>query len=271
MIELNSKVKKAKKVIKEWFWLRQVVIAVSGFFVLIMLLSIFLSIYTRHGKQYELPNLIGLTIEEAQKESIELRLRFDVFDSVYVPQRPRSAILEQYPKSGSIIKKNRRVIVTINSYAPKNVEVPYVTGLSLRSAKNKLVSAGLEIGKLSYVRDIATNNVIKQYYQGKVISRGSKMVVGMGSKVDLVVGVNREDAYPLVPNLLGMTYRNAREQLWERGYNVGDVKMASGVDRINMMDAVVVEQTINPLSAMPYGSRIGLKISTATEKSKPRQ
>lgn len=261
-IQLDSKVKKAKKAIKERFWLRQVVIAVSGLFILIMLSVIFLSIYTKHGRQYELPNLMGLTLEEAAKESQGLRLRFDVFDSIYVPQQPKGAILEQYPKPGSIIKKHRRVVVTINSYEPKKVEMPYVAGLSLRSAKNKLVSAGLEIGKLSYVSDIATNNVLEQYYEGKAINRGSETIAYMGSKVDLVVGLNEGEAYPLVPTLLGMTYHNARELLWERGYNLGDVKMTSDVDYSNMMEATVVEQTIYPLTAAPYGARVGLKIST---------
>lgn len=261
-LQLDNKVKKAKKAIKERFWLRQVVIAVSGLFVLIMLSVIFLSIYTKHGRQYELPNLVGLTLDEAKIESKGLRLRFDVFDSIYVPQQPKGAILEQYPKPGSIIKKHRRVVITINSYKPKKVEVPYVAGLSLRSAKNKLVSAGLEIGKLTYVSDIATNNVLEQYYEGRPVDRGGSTIAYMGSKVDLTVGLNEGEAYPLIPTLLGMSYHDAREMLWERGYNLGDVKMTSDVDYSNMMEATVVDQTIYPLTAAPYGSRVGLKIST---------
>ncbi|MEG1794740.1 MAG: PASTA domain-containing protein [Rikenellaceae bacterium] len=259
--QVENKVKEAKKAIRERFWLRQVVIAFTGLFVIVMLSVIALSVYTKHGRQYELPNIVGMTMEEAEEASDGLRLRFDVFDSLYIPGQRKGAILEQYPKPGSIIKKNRRVVITINSYEPKRVEMPYVAGFSLRHAKSRLVSAGFEIGKLTYISDIATNNVIEQYYEGKLVSRSNPPIAYMGSKIDLVVGFNGSDALPSVPTLLGTTYRDARDMLWEKGFNLGTIKMDGDVDYTNMMDATVVDQTVFPNAIVSYGTTVGITIS----------
>ncbi|MFR4025243.1 MAG: hypothetical protein ACLTZY_05330 [Alistipes indistinctus] len=91
-------------------------------------------------------------------------------------------ILEQNPVAGAQVKSGRRVFVTINSYRQKMVTIPYVTGFSLRQAKSNLEMAGLGIDKLIYQNDIATNNVLEERYNGKIIHPGSKMRGGNGCR-----------------------------------------------------------------------------------------
>ena len=263
--KMKSKTKVVVKNVKNRFWVRQIVIALMLIFIIVILAFISLTVYTRHGKQYELPTLVGLTLEEAQKKAEPLRLRIDVFDSLYSPLQPRGAVLEQYPKPGSVVKKDRRVVVTINTFQPKKVSIPYIAGYSLRHAKNRLLLAGLEIGKLQYVRDIATNNVLKQTYKGVEITSETQDKIYVGEPIDLVVGLNSADRLPEVPNLIGMNYRKAREALWERGFNVGEVKTSREIDYKNINGAKVISQSVYAKKFMNYGTEISFFITTDEE------
>ncbi|MBE9488273.1 MAG: PASTA domain-containing protein [Bacteroidetes bacterium] len=263
--EIKSKTKGVVKNVKSRFWFRQIVIALMLIFIIVILAFVSLTVYTRHGKQYELPSLVGLTLDQAHKKGETLRLRLDVFDSLYSPLQPRGAILEQYPKPGSVVKKDRRVVITINTFQPKKVSIPYITGYSLRHAKNRLLSAGLEIGKLEYVRDIATNNILKQTYNGTDITSETRDKIYVGEKIDLVVGLNPSDRRPEVPNLIGMSYRKAREALWERGFNVGEVKTSREIDYKNINTAKVITQSVFAKKTMNFGSSISFFITTDRE------
>ena len=50
--------------------------------------------------------------------------------------------------------------------------MPNLIGYSLRQAKAEILSRGLVLGKLIYVDDIATNNVLKQLHANREIDPG---------------------------------------------------------------------------------------------------
>ena len=56
----------------------------------------------------------------------------------------------------------------------KKVSMPNLVGYSMRQAKAELNSRGLSLGKLIYVSDIATNNVLKQIYRNREIRPGRR-------------------------------------------------------------------------------------------------
>ena len=88
------------------------------------------------------------------------------------------------------VKKNRRILLTINGLSPKMVPMPYLEGYSLRQAQTELEAAQLVLGKLVYVEDIANNNVIKQFYKGRRIKPGT--LIPAESEISLEVGRNSE-------------------------------------------------------------------------------
>ena len=100
-------------------------------------------------------------------------------------------MLDQLPHEGTQVKGGRTVYVTINSFSQKKVEVPYVAGRSLRQAKNMLEIAGLEIDRLVYQPDMATNYVLEQRVDGRPIEAGTKRQIEMGSGGDALCGRGR--------------------------------------------------------------------------------
>ena len=171
---------------------RNLVLAACAIIVFMCVVNLLLNLFTRHGQVRDVPDFSGMTVEEAVKAGKGASLKIEVNDSLYVPAYPGGVILEQNPSAGARVKSGRHIFVTINSFHQKMVTVPYVTGFSLRQAKNNLEMAGLEIKELIYKSDIATNYVLEERCAGKVVQPGSKLQTEMGSGVTLVVGMGEE-------------------------------------------------------------------------------
>lgn len=181
-------------------------------------ISLLLRSITRHNHTYVLPDFYGMSIEEAKAASAEGNFRLEVTDSVYIRGMERGTISKQNPAPGSKVKRDRRVLLVINSVLPKQVEVPSLTGFSLRQAKTELSSAGLRLGRLIYTEDMATNNVLSQKYKGEDIEPGTSLE--SESYIDLVLGLNPSDDRTYIPDVIGYRYQIAKDLLHESSLNI---------------------------------------------------
>jgi beta-lactam-binding protein with PASTA domain len=190
-------------------------------FSVILLIFLFLKIYTRHGQAFSVPDLRGLTIEEAQDILISKKLRCQIIDSVYNNLVERGCIVEQNPPPDFKVKVNRTIFLTINAFNPEMVRMPNVLGVSLRQAQAIIETAGLTIGRLNYIPDIAVNNVLEQKYKGRIIETGDS--IPKGSKVDLVLGRGLSDDKTAAPDLIGLNLGTALDRITARYLNIGAV------------------------------------------------
>lgn len=246
--------------------LRNVVLALCGFIVLIVLTIILLNWYTRHGQVREVPDFSGMSLAEAHHAGRGARLKIEVNDSLYMPAYEGGVILEQYPAPGAEVKSGRRIFVTVNSYSQKMVVIPYVTGYSLRQAKNNLDLAGLEIAELIYHSDLATNNVLEQRFGNRVIRQGSKLEAEVGSGVTLVVGRSESAPLQAVPRVVGFSLREAKSRLWEVGFNVGKITPDEGITPLSQRDAKVYAQSVPPGMRAEYGTAVDISLTLDEEK-----
>jgi eukaryotic-like serine/threonine-protein kinase len=194
------------------------IIAGAGIFITLFVF-IGLRMYTRHGKAYAVPDLRGLTVEEAEMVTRARRLNFKVADSVYISQEERGRVVDQNPAPNFRVKENRTIFLTINAMNPERVSVPDVTGVSLRQARAIIETHGFEVGKLIYVPDLAINNVLSQQYQGEVIKPGELVV--RGESIDLVVGEGLSTQTTYVPDLAFLSQEEARNKILESSLNIG--------------------------------------------------
>lgn len=240
---------------------RNLVLALCAIIVLGFVANLLLNLLTRHGQVRDVPDLSGMTVEEAKHAGKGSSLRIEINDSLYVPAYPGGVILEQNPVAGAKVKSGRRVFVTINSYRQKMVTIPYVTGFSLRQAKSNLEMAGLGIDKLVYQSDIATNNVLEERYNGKIIHPGSKMQAEMGAGITLVVGLGSDATAQAVPRLAGFSAREAKSRLWEAGFNVGKITRDAGINLLNEKEARVSAQSPAAGTRLGLGTAVGFTLS----------
>ena len=162
--------KKTQEKTSKYWWLKHLVLAVLAAFVTVLVLFWMLKGITRHGKTLEVPDLTNMTLMEARKVAKKNHIRIKITDSVYIPQLHAGQVLKQTTAAGSRVKKNRNILITINSLVPMMVKAPDVVGYSLRQAESNLHAANLQIGRLNYVPDIATNSVMGQSVNGRPLS-----------------------------------------------------------------------------------------------------
>ena len=172
---------------------------------IIIFSSILMNVITRHGTHRTVPDFMGVKIAEVEQMAKKSKLEIIINDSLFVPAYEGGIVLDQLPKGGVQVKAGRKIYVTINSFRQKMVAVPYVAGRSLRQAKNMLEVAGLEIEKLIYEEDIATNYVLGEYVGHEQVTDQSKVEIEMGSGVILKVGVQPEKNSTIVPKAIGQS------------------------------------------------------------------
>ncbi|MBE6225063.1 MAG: PASTA domain-containing protein [Bacteroidales bacterium] len=222
-----------KKKIEKWYWnwlSKHIYMAAAAVCIVVFFLFSMLDVITRHNKELEVPSFAGMDLAQARKIADELQLRLEVTDSVYIVRMSPGAIYKQNPLEGSKVKRNRRILLTINANSPKMVSMPSLVGFSLRQAQSELSSSQLKVGKLIYVRDIATNNVLAQLYEGKPIEPGTQLQ--SESVIDLRLGLNEADSVALVPSVIGKPYPIVKDFLIDNSLNMGKVYFDSTVSTL---------------------------------------
>ncbi len=245
--------------------LRAVVLFICGLVVFVFVVTISLNIFTRHGQQKAVPDFTGVQLSEAQSLARRANLRLEVNDSLYVPAYEGGTILDQNPAPGENVKGGRRIFVVVNARAQRRVDIPYVTGYSLRQAKNTLEVAGLQIDKLVYRPDLAANYVLEERYEGRLITRTSREQAEIGSGITLFVGLG-DQAATSVPKVVGFPLKEAKSRLWEVGLNVGEVAMDEGITPMNVGEARVYGQSLRQGTAATLGRSIDLRITLDLRK-----
>ncbi len=243
-------------------------IAIIAAVVLALLVAahFFLRSGTRHSAHCQVPEFKGLSLSDAQTLAKAEGLKLFINDSLYVPSYEGGMVLDQLPAGGVEVKPGRTVYIIINAFGDKMVRIPYVAGYSLRQAKNILEVAGLEIEKINYVRDMATNYVLESSYNGHTITSSSDVEAVVGDGVTLKVGVSAEDPYTIIPNVIGLSLGEAKSRIWEAGLNIGSINTDKGVNLLKDRGARVYLQGISANQSAGWGSRLSIRLTTDNEK-----
>jgi eukaryotic-like serine/threonine-protein kinase len=193
--------------------------ALAIFFGIILFTSICLRIFTRHNSTYAVPGFLGLSLSQAKELAEDNNLRIQVMDSVYNQYHKRGTVVDQEPKQGTQVKKNRHIFLVMNAMNPEKVMMPNVVGVSLRQAIALLETSGLMAGHLRYVPDIATNNVLNQKVKGKEITPGTE--IEKGTHIDLILGKSGYSESMEMPELIGMNLHEAERMIAQSYLNLG--------------------------------------------------
>ncbi len=221
---------------------------------LVLILLLWLKIFTHHNRYKPVPDFYGLTAKEAVDFAEKKKLRIEIMDSVYNTSAVRGTVVEQNPGMGKLVKKNRRIFLTINAHNLEMVVMPGVVGLSHRQAKAVLETMGLEVGRLSYLPDLAINNVLKQKHNGTEIEEGDTLP--KGSTIDLVLGTGLSNRRTIAPDLTGYSFERARSRILESALNIGAVLFDETVlNEEDSSEAFVWKQ--NPLHDEESRVRLG--------------
>jgi len=196
----------------------------TGIGIVILLVVVFLqSLHwiTRHDKTLTIPAVTGKSFAEAKQILESKGFDVELQDSMYNDTAKPLSVLRQFPDAEAVVKVNRTVYLTINYSTPPLIEMPNLEGLSFRSAEISMNQYGLKLEDTVYRSDFAKNSVLEQQYNGDRIKAGTK--IPQGSKITLVLGSGLGNENFSVPDLVGLTYNDAKVLLESNGLNVGTV------------------------------------------------
>lgn len=208
------------------------------------------------------PDVVGLTREDAQRVLQERRLRLGVDDvEVYSNEYPAGTVISQDPPANTPVRENRTVWVRL-SKGPEMVEVPDVIGMTRRQAEAYLAENGLkgEVRGYQFSDRIPQEAVVEQApAAGGFLQRGAT--------VDLIISQGPPPPAQLtVPDVRGKTLDEARTLLEGQGLKVGNVWTDF---RPELRDGVVIEQTPPPEEQVEAGSSVDLVVNQLGGESPP--
>lgn len=239
---------------KKYPWALHLLIMVGVSAVILVLVFVFIRIYARQGAESEIPDMVGMSIEEAMANDA-IGLEFVVQDSIFREGEAGGTILTQDPKGGTMVKSGRKVYLSITSYNADDAILPELAGLSVRQAVSELYGIGLSVGKLTFVEDPYKNSVVDQSCKGKSLYAGQQ--IARGSVVDLVVGSGDGTGSNSVPFVIGKTADRARRDILSVSLNVGKEHFRDVKDKHT---AVVYRQEpdYTGVNKYPYGTSVEL-------------
>lgn len=214
-----------------------------------------LSNYTNHGETYEVPVLLDSNVEEAKVLLEKQGMSLVISDSLFVDEKKPGLVLEQQPKSGSMVKSGRKVFVTICAVNPEMIVMPQLTDVSFRQAISIAQSSGLRIGEVSYEFSEYEDLVLSQKVGGSDAAVGISVL--KGSYVDLVVGRRGAGSSVIVPDLLGESVENFGSRMANLGLTIGArIYDESIVEAADSLRARVYRQQPAAGASLEYGGLI---------------
>lgn len=163
------------------------------------------------------PNIVGLSREEAETRLQELNLALGVDGEVFDNEIPADHVISQDPAAQRRVVQGRTIHVRLSRGA-EYVDMPSVEGLSLREARLNLTQAGFILGSETAEHDPETpiNVVLSQLpVPGQRVQKGTA--------VDLVVSKGEEEQVLVtVPDLRGLAFTAAQSRLNSLGLVLGN-------------------------------------------------
>jgi len=262
---MTKKTENKKGLMNNWI-IRNLVWACILMVALVAGAMIFLNVVTKHNEEIAVPDFSNLSVTEAARLAAQNGMRVEVSDSVFIKRMQKGAVYRQNPHAGSMVKEGRRILLTINAVNAKKVTMPNLVGYSMRQAMAELQSKGLVLGKLIYVQDIATNNVLRQLKGNREIDPGK--VIESESVIDLVLGLNSSDNETYVPDVLGLKYLSAMDAVHGSSLNVKRVRFDDTVKNYDDTLNSFVYKQVPDIQELPLhmGEDVTLYMTTDLNK-----
>ncbi len=220
----------------------------------LLLAALLVSSFWGRATQAEVPDLVGLSLEDAEVllEGAGF-LDWVIGQSVHSDEFEENVVMGQRPEPGVQVSPSREVSLTV-SLGPVRERVPSVVGQNERNAIINLGNVGFE-SEVSYAY---SDSLL--FREGDVIEQ--LPVAGedapRGSLVQLVVSRGPELRETQVPDVRGLTLSNAEARLIAGGLEVGNISNATSYEYFS---GQVASQEVAPGEVVMEGTPIGLVLS----------
>lgn len=209
-------------------------------------------------KEYVVPHLVGMTIDEANEdENVKGIFTIEQIGERASSEYAAGQIIEQSPKRGKSVKGNRVISVFVSTGA-KTEKMPNLVNSERRNAALQLKNLDLDLTiddtLEEYSETITAGYVIRTLPEAGTTLRA-------GDTVSLVVSKGSEKKSIPVITFTGSDIEIVRQQATQMGLVVGDVSSRADVSPIGK----VLEQSIAPNTDVKEGTVITFVVSSGPD------
>lgn len=174
------------------------------------------------GRTVAVPNVVGMTAQEAQQALAARGLGMRVADRVFSEQAA-DRVVRQSPAAGVSVKSTQRAHVVL-SLGPQRVSIPSLQGKSLRVARVEILRAGLQLGEVTQVhlQDQPADSVLQQNPPPLATNVS-------GPRVSLLVSLGPEEPSYVMPDLTGLNLLELPSRMNRLGLRMGRVVQVPSV------------------------------------------
>ena len=228
--------------------------------------------YTNHNIKIEVPNLLGIQINDLNDTLEELELRYEIRDSIYSENHPMGMIIQQDPKPHSnnfpnYIKPNRNLYLTIVKRQEIYKTIPDLMSnvYSKNIGKSKLEMLGFKVD-LEIRNHKDRDKVLEIRFDNQIVKAGRKLL--KGSTLKLIYGSGDKGKPIELPDFRGMNIYLATNKANEIGLELEINYNDSVFDFKDSNRAVIYSQypdaEINNKSFISIGSLVILDANLST-------
>lgn len=207
----------------------------------VALVSAFISMRLAiHGREVKVPDLTGLTLLEASKQTRSHGLILNLENRFYSPNTPPGHVLAQSPAPGVTVRREWTVRVT-ESLGAQQVAIPDLIGQTERTASINIRRLELELGTVSHVAAPGEPGVV-------IAQTPNPNAAGVDRpRVSLLLSEPEDAASPdayVMPSLAGLTLSAAFARASAAGLHI------VSAEELNQ-PAPATPATATPASATP--------------------
>jgi beta-lactam-binding protein with PASTA domain len=202
-----------------------------------------------HGREVNMPNLVGKNVSEANNLLRSRGLVLRVADRLY-SELPINVVVRQSPPPGMLMKVSQQAHVVL-SLGQRQLQIPLLEGNSLRASRIELLRAGLQIGEVS---GITTSDELAD----TVILQTPRPGGGAATpRVDVLVSDGPREVAYVMPHLVGMSDNDAQHRLDVAGLR----RKVNYVAAPQWPHGAVIDQT--PLAGRRITSSVTIELTVA--------
>jgi beta-lactam-binding protein with PASTA domain len=202
-----------------------------------------------HGREVNMPNLVGKNVSEANGLLHSRGLVLRVADRIY-SELPINVVVRQSPPPGMLMKVSQQAHVVL-SLGQRQLQIPLLEGNSLRASRIVLLRGGLQVGEVSAitVADEPADTVMLQTPRPGAGAATPRVDV-------LVSNGSREPAY-VMPHLVGLNEIDAQHRMDVAGLR----RKVNYVSAPEWPHGAVIDQT--PLAGQRIPGSITIELTVA--------
>ena len=206
--------------------------------------------------EVQVPNLVGLSKEEAQQETENAKLKFEVASEEYNKDVPEGYVISQDPKyiDNYSVKEGETIRVVISKGQEKTT-VPKVVGMTLEEAQKALEEANLK----AEVVEETSKTVEAGYVISQEVEAEEEAFAGDTIKIHVSTGTGIKEV--TVQSVVGQSEANAKSTLTGLGLKVN----VAYEEDTSKDDGVVLRQSIDGGKTVEEGTTITITVNKIEE------